>query len=144
MNHFDGHTGASHTFRECSLPHASLDQLHRAIPDKSSHALFVVFRKSEMAQRKIHRHGKVAERIEQSPVQVKNDEGFLLEQSAPKCRNLPNEFHLDKEPVKAKRRHTQNKHDNDNKLHRMLMKIIIRLAVRKLSADNGTYEQGEK
>jgi hypothetical protein len=65
-----------------------------------------------------------------------------LEHSAPKCRNLPNEFHLDKESVKAKRGHAQNEYDNDNKLHRMLMKIVIRLAVGELSTDNGTYEKG--
>jgi hypothetical protein len=144
VNHLDGHTRTCHIFRERGLPHATLDKLHGTVPDKGSHALFVMFREPEMMQSKIHRHGKVTERIEQSPVQVKNNEGFLFEHSAPKCRNLPNEFHLDEEPVKAKRRHSQNKHDNNNKLHRMFVKIIICLAVRELSTDNGADKKSKK
>jgi hypothetical protein len=89
----------------------------------------------------MHRHGKVTERVEQRSVEVKNDEGFLVEHSAPKCRNLPNEFHLNKESVKAKRGHAQDKHDNNHKLHRMFMKVIVCLAVRKLSTDDGAYKK---
>ena len=53
---------------------------------------------------------------------------------------LPQEFHFDQETVKAKRRHAQDEHQYDYKLHRMLVKIVIRLAVGELSADNRTHE----
>ena len=88
MNHFNGNARTDHVFRECRLPHAPLNQLHGTVPDKGPHTLFVMFRKPEMAQRKIHRHGKVTEGIEQSPVQVKNNEGFVVKHGGAKFRNL--------------------------------------------------------
>ena len=97
-----------------------------------------------MAQRKIYRHGQVAERIEQGSIQVENDKGFFVEHSAPKCRNLPDKFHLDEEPVKAQSRNAQDEHDHDDELHRMLVEIIVHLAVGELSADDSADEQGKK
>jgi hypothetical protein len=144
VNHFDCNARAGNVFREGRLPHTPLDQLHGAVPDKGPHPLLVMFRQAEMGERKIHRHGKVAEGIEQRSVQVKNDQGFLLEHSAPKCRNLPQEFHFHKKTVKAKRRHTQDEHKHDYELHRVFAKTVIRLAIRELPADNRTYEKRQE
>jgi hypothetical protein len=57
---------------------------------------------------------------------------------------LPQEFHFNQESVKAKRRHAQDEHQHDYKLHRVLPETVIRLAVRELPADNRTYEKRQE
>lgn len=54
------------------------------------------------------------------------------------------DFHLNKEPIKAQGGHTQNKSQSYYKLHGMFMEIVIRLAVRKLPPNECADEQREK
>lgn len=59
-------------------------------------------------------------------------------------KQLSQDFHFDKEPVKAKRRHAQDEHQHDYELHRMLPETVIRLAVRELPTDNRTYKKRQE
>jgi hypothetical protein len=70
----------------------------------------------------------------------------VVKHGGAKFRNLflPQEFHFHKEAVKAKRRHAQDKHKHDYKLHRMLAETVIRLAIRELPTDNRAYEKRQE
>ena len=68
MNLFDSHPRTGHIFRECRLPHAPFDQFHGTVPNKATDLFLGMFRQAKMAERIIHRHGKVAESIEQSSI----------------------------------------------------------------------------
>ena len=53
-------------------------------------------------------------------------------------------FHFHKEAVHAEGRHGENEDADQHVLHRMLVEVVVRLAVREPFTDDGAYEPGEK
>ena len=83
VNLFDSHPRAGDIFRERGLPHAPFNQFHGTVPNKATDLFLGMFRQAKMAKRIVHRHGKVAESIEQSTIKIKNNKGFFRKHRNP-------------------------------------------------------------
>ena len=51
---------------------------------------------------------------------------------------------LDEESVKAEYSNSENKNGHNHELHRVLVKIVIRLAIRKIAAHNSADKKGKE